>query len=61
MTTESKKIKVTLIKSPIGAKANHRASVKGLGLRNMRDSVELQDTPAVRGMINVVSHLVKVG
>ncbi len=61
MTSDSKKIKVTLIKSPIGAKANHRASVKGLGLRNMRDTVELQDTPAIRGMINVVSHLVKVG
>jgi large subunit ribosomal protein L30 len=61
VTTDSKKIKVTLIKSPIGAKANHRASVKGLGLRNMRDSVEVQDTPAIRGMINVVSHLVKVG
>jgi large subunit ribosomal protein L30 len=61
VTTDSKKIKVTLIKSPIGAKANHRASVKGLGLRNMRDTVELQDTPAIRGMINVVSHLVKVG
>ena len=61
MTSDSKKIKVTLIKSPIGAKANHRASVRGLGLRNMRDTVELQDTPAIRGMINVVSHLVKVG
>ena len=61
MTSDSKKIKVTLIKSPIGAKANHRASVKGLGLRNMRDTVELQDTPAIRGMINIVSHLVKVG
>lgn len=61
MTRDSKKIKVTLIKSPIGAKANHRASVKGLGLRTMRDTVELQDTPAIRGMINVVSHLVKVG
>lgn len=61
MTSDSKKIKVTLIKSPIGAKANHRASVKGLGLRNMRDTVELQDTPAIRGMINLVSHLVKVG
>jgi large subunit ribosomal protein L30 len=61
VTTDSKKIKVTLIKSPIGAKANHRASVKGLGLRNMRDTVEVQDTPAIRGMINVVSHLVKVG
>ena len=61
MTSESKKIKVTLIKSPIGAKENHRASVRGLGLRNMRDTVQLQDTPAIRGMINVVSHLVKVG
>ncbi len=61
MTSDSKKIKVTLIKSPIGAKVNHRASVKGLGLRNMRDTVELQDTPAIRGMINCVSHLVKVG
>jgi large subunit ribosomal protein L30 len=61
VTSDSKKIKVTLIKSPIGAKANHRASVRGLGLRNMRDTVELQDTPAIRGMINVVSHLVKVG
>lgn len=61
MTTDNQKIKVTLTKSPIGAKANHRASVKGLGLRNMHDTVELQDTPAIRGMINVVSHLVKVG
>ena len=61
MTTDNKKIKVTLTKSPIGAKANHRASVKGLGLRNMHDTVELQDTPAIRGMINLVSHLVKVG
>jgi large subunit ribosomal protein L30 len=61
VTSDGKKIKVTLIKSPIGAKANHRASVRGLGLRNMRDTVELQDTPAIRGMINVVSHLVKVG
>ena len=61
MTTDNEKIKVTLIKSPIGAKANHRASVKGLGLRNLRDTVEVHDTPAIRGMINVVSHLVKVG
>jgi large subunit ribosomal protein L30 len=59
--TESKKIKVTLVKSPIGAKVNHRASVRGLGLRTMRQTVEVQDTPAIRGMINLVNHLVKVG
>ena len=59
--TESKKIKVTLIKSPIGAKANHRASVRGLGLRTIRQTIEVQDTPAIRGMINIVNHLVKVG
>lgn len=61
MATDSKKIKVTLVKSPIGAKENHRASVRGLGLRNMHQSVEVQDTAANRGMINLVSHLVKVG
>ena len=61
MTTENKKVKVTLVKSPIGAKANHRASVKGLGLRTMHQTVEVQDTPANRGMINLVNHLVKVG
>ena len=61
MTTESKKIKVTLVKSPIGAKSNHRASVTGLGLRTVHQTVEVQDTPAIRGMINRVIHLVKVG
>ncbi|MEO6024023.1 MAG: 50S ribosomal protein L30 [Burkholderiales bacterium] len=58
--SETKKIKVTLIKSPIGAKSNHRASVQGLGLRRMHETVEVEDTPAVRGMINRVSFLVKV-
>ncbi len=61
MTIDSKKIKVTLVKSPIGAKSNHRASVKGLGLRTMHQTVEVQDTSAIRGMINLVNHLVKVG
>jgi large subunit ribosomal protein L30 len=55
-----KKIKVTLIKSLIGTKAPHRECVKGLGLRRLRHSVELQDTPAIRGLINKVSYLVKV-
>lgn len=54
-----KKIKVTLVKSVIGAKASHRATVRGLGLRRLNHSVELRDTPEVRGMINKVSYLVK--
>jgi len=58
---EAKTVKVTLIKSPIGAKRNHVASVRGLGLRRMHQTVELTDTPEVRGMINCVNFLVKVG
>jgi large subunit ribosomal protein L30 len=53
------KIKVTLIRSPIGTKQAHRACVRGLGLRKIRQSVELPDTPANRGLINAVSYLVK--
>ncbi len=55
----SGKIKVTLIKSPIGTKQNHRESVRGLGLKRMHQSVILEDTPSVRGMINQVRYLVK--
>ena len=54
-----KKIKVTLVKSIIGTKQSHRATVRGLGLRRLNHSVELADTPEVRGMINKVSYLVK--
>jgi large subunit ribosomal protein L30 len=54
-----KKIKVTLVKSVIGTKQDHRATVKGLGLRKINHTVELQDTPAVRGMIHKVSYLLK--
>lgn len=53
-------VKVTLIKSVIGRLESHRATVKGLGLRRMHHTVELQDTPAVRGMINKVNYLLKV-
>lgn len=56
---ETKKIKVTLVKSPIGTKRNHRACVRGLGLRRLHQSVVLEDNPAVRGMINRVNYLVK--
>jgi len=55
-----KKIKVTLVKSVIGTKQSHRATVRGLGLRRLNHTVELADTPEVRGMINKVHHLVKV-
>jgi len=54
-----KKLKVTLVKSPIGCKAAHRATVRGLGLKRINHTVELQDTPAIRGMINKVYYLVK--
>lgn len=54
-----KKVKVTLVKSIIGTKVSHRATVRGLGLRRINHTVELQDTPEVRGMINKVAYLVK--
>ena len=54
-----KKIKVTLVRSPIGTKQAHRACVRGLGLRKIRQTVELADTPANRGLINAVAYLVK--
>jgi len=53
------KIKVTLIKSLIGTKQSHRATARGLGLRGINSSAELEDTPAVRGMINKIFYLVK--
>jgi len=53
------KIKVTLVKSVIGTKQSHRATVRGLGLRRLNHTVELVDTPEVRGMINKVRYLVK--
>ncbi len=54
-----KKIKVTLVKSIIGTKQDHRATVRGLGLRRINHSTEVLDTPAVRGMIKKVAYLVK--
>ena len=54
-----KTLKVTLVRSPVGTKQLHRLSVRGLGLRKIRQTVELQDTPSIRGMINKVAYLVK--
>ena len=53
-------IKVQLVRSLIGTKESHRATVRGLGLRKLNSTSELQDTPAVRGMINKISYLVKI-
>jgi len=58
--TTANKLKVQLVKSPIGTKESHRATVRGLGLRGINSTRELEDTPAVRGMINKISYLVKI-
>ena len=59
--TDAKKLKITLRKSPIGFNRNQGAVVVGMGLRRIGHSVELLDTPATRGMILKVRHLVEVG
>jgi large subunit ribosomal protein L30 len=53
-------IRVKLVKSTTGCKAGHRATVRGLGLRKINQTVALKDTPAVRGMIETVAYLVRV-
>jgi large subunit ribosomal protein L30 len=53
-------IRVKLVKGLAGCKSGHRATVRGLGLKRLQQSVELADTPAVRGMINRVKYLVRV-
>ena len=59
MTTQQT-VKIQLVRSPIGTKESHRATVRGLGLRKIRSTSELVDTPEVRGMINKISYLVRV-
>ena len=58
--TKGATVKVTLVKSPIGFTRNQATVVRGLGLRRIRHTVELKDTPATRGMIHKVRHLVTV-
>ena len=53
-------VKVQLVRSPIGTKESHRATVRGLGLRKLNSKSTLQDTPAVRGMIDKIAYLIKV-
>ena len=59
-TKNDKKVRVKLVKSAISANVAHQATVRGLGLRRMQQTRELEDTPAVRGMIKSVAFLVKV-
>ena len=54
------KLKVTLVKSTIGAIPKHRATVEAMGLRKLNKTVEMPDNAAVRGMVQQVKHLVKV-
>lgn len=58
--TAPQKVKIQLVRSPIGCKESHRATVRGLGLRKLNSTSELIDSPEVRGMINKISYLVKV-
>lgn len=56
----AEKLKITLVKSPIGAVPKQRATVEALGLNKLNKTVEMPDNSAVRGMIQSVRHLVKV-
>jgi large subunit ribosomal protein L30 len=55
-----KALRVTLVKSPIGYTKDQKATVRALGLRHMNQTVEHKDSPAVRGMLDKISHLIKV-
>jgi large subunit ribosomal protein L30 len=58
--SDAKKLKVTLVKGTNACRSEHRATVRGLGLKRIRHTVELDDTPAVRGMVSKVSYLVRI-
>ena len=55
-----KTVKVTLVRSPIGSQPKHKLCLQGLGLRKMHQTVELEDTPSVRGMINKANYMLAV-
>jgi len=58
--TQPKRLKITLVKSPIGYPERQKATARALGLRRMNQSVEQKDVPEIRGMVNRISHLVRV-
>ena len=57
---DKKTVKVTLVRSVNGRLARHKACVRGLGLRRMHHTVEVEDTPCTRGMINKVSYMLRI-
>jgi large subunit ribosomal protein L30 len=57
---KSKTVKVTLVRSPISSQPKHKLCLQGLGIRRMHQTVEVEDTPAVRGMINKISYMLSV-
>ena len=58
--TSGKSLRVMLVKSPIGYTKDQKATVRALGLRRMNQTVEHNDSPAVRGMLDKISHLIKI-
>jgi len=60
MAKNKETVRITLVRSPIGSLPKHKLCLKGLGLRRMHQTVEVEDTPAVRGMINKISYLLAV-
>jgi large subunit ribosomal protein L30 len=57
---KKKQIKVTLVRSPIGFQPKHRECVRGLGLKRMHQTVVLEDTSSIRGMVNKIDYMVRV-
>ncbi len=57
---KKKEINVTLVRSPIGALPKHKECVRGLGLKRIRQTVKLEDTPSIRGMVNKIYYMVRV-
>ena len=60
MAKAKKTVKITLVRSPIGTLPKHKLCLKGLGLKRMHQSVEVEDTAAVRGMINKVNYMLAI-
>lgn len=59
-TPTDKHLRITLLRSPLGYSLKHKATVRALGLRRVRQTVEQTDTPQIRGMLAKVAHLVQV-
>ncbi len=58
--TEKKVLRITLVKSAIGYSKKHKATVRALGFHRLHETVEQVDTPALRGMLNKINHLVRI-